>query len=89
MSNEVFLARMVGTWCMSVMTIGAWRVVAGAALTITNGAWLVGACVVPPLIVLLVCRYAAPLPATVARRHSIAPFRSEGRMRLAMVEEKH
>jgi hypothetical protein len=66
MSNNVFLARMVGTWCMSVMTIGAWSIVSGAALTIPNGVWLLGACVVPPLIVLLVCRHAAPFVVTVA-----------------------
>ena len=47
MSNNVLRARMVETWCMSVMTIGALSVVLGAALSIPNAELLLGACVVP------------------------------------------
>jgi hypothetical protein len=56
MSNTVIRARMVGTWCMSVMSIGAASIVLGAGVTVPNGAVLLAACVVPPLVMLLVCR---------------------------------
>jgi hypothetical protein len=66
MSNNVFRARMVGTWCMSVMTLGALSIVLGAALTIPNAELLMAACVMPPAVMLFVWRRAAPLPLTVA-----------------------
>jgi hypothetical protein len=66
MSNNVMRARLVGIWCMSVMTIGAGSIVSGAALTILNGEWLLAACVVPPLIMVMVWRLAAPGAQTVA-----------------------
>jgi hypothetical protein len=67
MSNNVLRARMVETWCMSVMTIGALSVVLGAALSIPNAELLLGACVVPPLVMLFVRRNAPPVALTVAR----------------------
>jgi hypothetical protein len=66
MSNNFFRARMVATWCMSVMTVGAFSVVLGAPLTIPNGELLLAACVVPPLIMLRVWRRAPPIALTVA-----------------------
>ena len=65
MSNNVLRARMVGTWCMSVLTIGALSIVSGAALTAPNASLLLAAVVVPPLIMLLVWRHAAPVALTV------------------------
>jgi len=67
MANNVLRARMVETWCMSVMTIGALSVVLGAALTVPNAELLLGACVVPPLVMLFVWRNAPPVALTVAR----------------------
>src|SRR5437016_2136936 len=61
MLNNLLRARLVGIWCMSVMTIGAWSIVSGAALTIPNGGLLFTVCVVPPLIMLLVWRHASPV----------------------------
>ena len=66
MSNNVVRARMVGTWCMSVMTLGALSIVLGAAPTIPNAELLMAACVVPPIVMLFVWRPAAPIPLTVA-----------------------
>jgi hypothetical protein len=66
MSNNVFRARLVETWCMSVMTFGALGVVLGAPLTIASGELLLAACVVPPLVMLRVWRPAAPIALTVA-----------------------
>ena len=54
MSSNVLRARMVETWCMSVMTIGALGIVLGAPLTIANGGLLLAVCVVPPLVMLCV-----------------------------------
>jgi hypothetical protein len=71
MSNNVFRARLVGTWCMSVMTIGALGIVLGAALTIVNGEFLLAACVVPPLILLLASRRPAPVALAVAGTGSV------------------
>ena len=61
MSNNVCRVRLVSTWCMSVMTIGALGIVLGAALTVLNGEFLLAACVVPPLILLLAGRRPAPV----------------------------
>jgi hypothetical protein len=67
MSNTVFRARMVETWCMSVMTLGALSILLGAALTIANAELLLAACVMPPVVMLLVWRRAAaPISLTVA-----------------------
>jgi len=66
MSSNVLRARMVETWCMSVMTIGALGIVLGAPLTIANGGLLLAVCVVPPLVMLCVWRFAAPMARTVA-----------------------
>jgi hypothetical protein len=67
MSDTVFRARIVETWCMSVMTLGALSIVLGAALTIPNAELLLAACVVPPVVMLLVWRHAAvPIALTVA-----------------------
>jgi hypothetical protein len=66
MSNNLRRARLVGTWCMSVMTIGAASIVCGAALTIPNGEWLFATCVVPPSIMLLLWHRAAPVALPVA-----------------------
>lgn len=59
MSNSLAHARAVATWCMSMLTLGAWSIVSGAAMTIPNGALLAAACVVPPLFMLLVWRRSA------------------------------
>ena len=61
MLNDLSRARLIGAWCLTVMTIGACGIVAGAALTISNGAWLLVACLVPPTAMLLVWRGAPPI----------------------------
>ena len=42
-----------------MLTLGAWSIVSGAAMTIANGELLASLCVVPPLFMLLVWRRAA------------------------------
>ncbi len=59
MSPNISHARAVAIWCMSMLTLGAWSVVSGAAMTIPNGELLAAVCVVPPLFMLLVWRRAA------------------------------
>ena len=60
MSSNVRRARMVATWYMSVMTIGAVSIVLGAPMTIANSELLLAACIVPPLVLLRVWS-AAPI----------------------------
>jgi hypothetical protein len=60
MSNGVLRGRLVAGWCMSVLTIGALSIVLGAALTIPNAELLLAVCVVPPIVMLMVWRRAAP-----------------------------
>ena len=66
MSQKVVRARLVEIWCMSVLTIGAWSVVTGSALTMANGALLLVACVVPPLTMCVIWRHAAPAAVPIA-----------------------
>jgi hypothetical protein len=61
MSNNVFRARLVLIWCMSVMTIGAGGVAIGADLTLVNAALLSAACVLPPVVMLLMRRDWVPV----------------------------
>jgi len=65
MLNYLSRARLVGIWCMSVMTIGAWSIVSGAALTIVNGELLFAACILPPLVMLTVWRHRTPVAVVV------------------------
>ena len=60
MSRNVRRARMVATWYMSVMTIGALSIALGAPMTIANSELLLAACVIPPLVLLRVWS-AAPI----------------------------
>jgi hypothetical protein len=66
MSNNVFRARLVLTWCMSVMSVGAWRVVTGADLTVLNAGLLAAACILPPAAMLLMWRDPAPVAVVIA-----------------------
>jgi len=61
MLNDLSLARLIGAWCLTVMTIGACSIVAGAAITISNGELLLAACLMPPAVMLLVWRGAPPI----------------------------
>src|SRR4051812_6572012 len=54
MSRNVRRARMVATWYMSMMTIGALSIALGAPMTIATSELLLAACVVPPLVLLRV-----------------------------------
>jgi hypothetical protein len=56
MLNNLPHARLAEIWCMSVMTIGACSIVSGAEPTIWNGALLIAAGVLPPLVMLMVWR---------------------------------
>ena len=58
MLSDLSLARLIGAWCLTVMTMGACSIVAGAAITISNGELLLVACLVPPAVMLLVWRSA-------------------------------
>ena len=60
MSSNVRRARMVATWYMSMMTIGALSIALGAPMTIANSELLLAACVVPPLVLFRVWS-AAPI----------------------------
>lgn len=53
MSNNVARARLVLIWCMSVATVGAWRVVTGSELTLLDVALLAAAGILPPVVMLL------------------------------------
>jgi hypothetical protein len=75
MSNSVRRARTVGTWCMSVMTIGALGIVLGAPMTIANGELLLAACIVPPLVMFRLWHAAAPLAPAVATHTMIGRVR--------------
>ena len=61
MLNDLSRVRLIETWCMTVMTIGACSIVAGAAITISNGELLLAACLMPPAVMLLVWRGAPPI----------------------------
>ena len=63
MFKDMTRARWVLAWCGAVIVIGACGVVAGAAITISNGELLFVTCLVPPAVMLLVWRDA---PITVA-----------------------
>jgi hypothetical protein len=78
MSNNMWRARLVATWCMSVMTIGALGIVLGAALTVLNGEFLFAACVVPPLILFLAWRRRAPALLAAAGTGTVDDSRTSG-----------
>lgn len=56
MSNNVVRARLVLIWCMSVATVGAWRVVTGSELTLLGVALLAATGILPPVVMLLTWR---------------------------------
>ena len=51
---------------MSVLTIGALGITLGADLTTLNGELLLLACVIPPVVMMLVWRHAAPVALAVS-----------------------
>jgi len=61
MLKDLSRARLVGAWCAAVLVIGMGSVVAGAAITISNGALLLAMCLVPVAVILLVWRGAPPV----------------------------
>jgi|KBSMisStandDraft_5_1062788.scaffolds.fasta_scaffold155513_2 hypothetical protein len=61
MLNTLPHARLAEIWCMSVMTFGACSIVSGAEPTIWNGALLISAGVLPPLVMLMVWRQKRPV----------------------------
>jgi hypothetical protein len=63
MLKDMTRPRWALAWCAAVIVFGACRVVAGAALTLSNGELLLVTCLVPPAVMLLVWRDA---PITVA-----------------------
>jgi hypothetical protein len=56
MLNYISRAGLVGAWCAGVVVIGACSVVAGAVITISNGAWMLVAGLVPLAAMLVVWR---------------------------------
>jgi hypothetical protein len=66
MSNTIYRARLTGTWCMSVMAIGAAAIVLGGAITIADGLLLAAVCLVPPTIMLFVWSRTEAAPMIVA-----------------------
>ena len=61
MLKEISRAQLVGIWCAAVLVIGACSVLAGVGITLSNGALLLVAGLVPPAVMLLVWRGAPPL----------------------------
>lgn len=61
MLSNITRAQMAGAWCLMVIVVGACSVIAGAAMTVGNGALLLVTCVVPPIVMLFVWRGAPPL----------------------------
>jgi hypothetical protein len=79
MWKDVSRGRLIGAWCAAVIVLGAYGVVAGAALTINNGELWLLTCVVPPAVLLLVWRGGSPV--TVAEpRYSVTRPSKEGRL---------
>jgi len=58
MPNTCSRARSVAIWCMCMLTLGAWHIVWGAEMTVSNGELLAAACIGPPLVMLCVWRRA-------------------------------
>ena len=78
MLNRMSRGQLAGVWCAAVIVLGALGVAAGAAITIGNGEWWLGTCLVPPAIMLLVWR--GPPPITVAELlHSVSSVQKDGR----------
>ncbi len=61
MLKDISRARLAGIWWAAVIVIGACGVVAGAGITLSNGALLLVAGLVPPAVMLLVWRGAPPV----------------------------
>jgi hypothetical protein len=55
MLKHVSRARWDGAWCAAVVVIGTCGVVAGAAMTISNSAWVLVAGLVPLAVARLAC----------------------------------
>ena len=60
MLNGFSRTRLIGAWLAAVMVIGAFGVVAGAAISISNIELLLVAGLLPPTVMLLVWRGAPP-----------------------------
>ena len=61
MFKDISRLRLAGTWIAATIVMGACSVLWGIALTINNGElWLV-ACLMPPVVMLLVWRGAPPM----------------------------
>jgi hypothetical protein len=61
MLKHISRVRLVGAWCAAVIVIGALAVVAGVAITASNGELLLAVCVVPPAVMFFVWRGAPPV----------------------------
>jgi hypothetical protein len=61
MLNNLSRSRLAGFWTMSVMTVGVWSIVSGAALTSLNGELLIAASILPPLIMMTMRRRETPV----------------------------
>jgi hypothetical protein len=53
---------LAGAWCASVIVLGACAIVLGVGLTIGNAELWLMACLLPPMVMLLVWRGRPPLP---------------------------
>ena len=78
MLTGVSRVRLIGAWLAVVIVMMACSVAAGAAVTLNMGELWLGACLVPPAVMLFVWRGAAPL--TVAELlHSVNKPSKTGR----------
>jgi hypothetical protein len=78
MLTDLSRAQMVGLWCAAVVVIAACGVVAGASVSLDNGALLLVVGLMPPAVMLAVWRGAPPL--TVAELlHSVDESPKEAR----------
>ena len=78
MLQDLSRARVAGAWCAMVVVIAAGSLVAGAAVTFSNGVLLLVAALVPPAVMLLVWR-GAPDQTVAELLHSVDGPSEEGR----------
>lgn len=61
MLKNISRMRVAAVWCVAVLAVGAASVVAGATVTMGTAGLLLAACLVPPIIMMLVWRGAPPV----------------------------
>ena len=78
MLKNISRARIAGAWCAAVVVLGAYGIVSGASLTVSNAELWLLTCVVPPAVMLLVWR-GAPPPTVAELLHTVNSGSKEAR----------